>query len=323
MTHIMANQWLVAGEYENETARRIAEFKKTQTHVLRVESPDAAKHNIYNQMKKEVYRGQLEKLNGVPMLLGLDCSENEAKIIISIDLIRQHDLREGDIISCFAEKSHTAFVATEILTVNDVLVNDLKRSNFDQCEACYPTKRIALYDKEKANSLTSKYLHWLLPIGCGQRGCILSSPKAGKTNLLYEIAYNARKLNENLTVLVLLIDQSPENVTKFRKIVDSGNLVYTTYDDMPERQVFAAGFLLKRAKRLAESGNNVLFIVDSLSALAHAFNETRESSGGKTFSGGLESKTLQYIKKYFGAARCLEKSGSITMIGEREILRMS
>ena len=301
-------------ENYNETARRIAEFKKNKI-LLRVESPEAENHYIHNRMAKDVYRGQLETLNNVPLLLSLNCEEASDKIIIPIELIRKHDLRQGDIVSCFAEKSHTAFVATEILTINETLISDFKRQKFEECDACYATKRINVFDRNKANSVTAKYLQWILPLGCGQRGCIVSSPKAGKTNLLYEIVRDVNKLNNEVMVLVLLIDQSPENVTKFRKLVPNGNLVYTTYDDEPERQVFVADFLLKRAKRLAESGRNVFFVVDSLSELAHAFNETEASSGGKTFSGGLESKTLQYIKKYFGAARCLEGSGSLTMIG--------
>ncbi len=303
-------------EGENETARRIAEFKQNCTHVMRVEDGELAeKYDLRRRMEKPVLRGQLETLNGVSLLLALNCSDPDAKIIIPVELIHQYDLREGDIISCYVNKSHTAYVAYEILTINEMDVKNVRRYKFEDCAACYPSQRIALYDAEKTNALGMKYLHWLLPIGRGQRGCLISSPKAGKTNLLYDIAFHAMQLNQKLTTMVLLVDQSPENVTKFHKIIRKDNLVYTTYDDEPDRQVFAADFLLKRAKRYAECGNDVLLIVDSFTALARAFNDTDASVGGKTFQGGLESKTLQYIKKYFGTARCLENAGSITMIG--------
>lgn len=298
-----------------EMARRFAEFK-AQHHTMRVEDPNAPKEiRIENGKLPDVYLGQLTTLHNVSLLLSLNCFDNEEKIIIPVELIHKHDLREGDVVSCFAQKSKTALVATEILTIAGMDVKSLRRIKFEETMASYPSKRIQLFDCEKANSLAMKYVQWLLPLGRGQRGCILSSPKAGKTNILYEIAHNAKRLNENLTTLVLLIDQSPENVTRFRKIIKSDNLLYTTYDDDAERQVFVANFILNRAKRLAECGKDVLLIVDSFSALAHAYNQTNDSIGGKTFQGGLESKTLQYIKKYFGAARCFERGGSITMIG--------
>ena len=192
---------------------------------------------------------------------------------------------------------------------------DKKRTHFDQQGACYPSKRIALFDGQTVSSQDMKYLQWLLPIGKGQRGCIVSPPKAGKTTLLLEIAQAAYRLNYHLHVFCLLIDQSPEAVGKFRKIIPVENLLYTTYEDAPERQVFVADFLLQRAKSLAESGNDVLILVDSFNALARAFNETEESAGGKVLVGGIESKTIHYLKKYFGAARCLEGEGSITMLG--------
>ncbi len=301
---------------ENETARRIAEFQKNQRHVLRVEDENMAeKYDLRRRKERQVVRGQLETLNGVSLLLGPNCSDSDIKIIIPVELIHQHSLREGDILACFVKQSHTALVAYEILSINEVDVKYIKRRRFEECEAIYPSQRIALYDADKTNSLSMKYLDWLLPIGRGQRGCVISSPKVGKTTLLYDIVVHAKQFNQNLTTMVLLIDQSPENITKFRKIMRDENLVYTTYDDDPDKQVFVADFMLKRAKCFAECGKDVLFIVDSFTALARAFNNTNASIGGKTFQGNLESKTLQYIKKYFGAARCLEGAGSITMIG--------
>lgn len=301
-------------QVDDDFVQRMAELRKQNKDVLEVSDPLVEKYGM-DVIKNGLRRGQLTTLNGVPLLLKLDCSDSEPKIIVPVELIRQNDLREGDIVECITQQSNTALVAKVILTVNGIAAQQLQRETFENCDACYPAGYITLFKDGENNSLTAKYLHWLLPISRGQRGCIVSAPKAGKTMLLYEIAAHAKQWNEKLEVLVLLIDQSPENVTKFRNIVTPGNLVYTTYEDEPERQVFVAKFLLERAKRLAESRKDVLFIVDSLSDLAHAFNATEESVGGKTLNGGVEAKTIQFIKKYFGAARCFIQGGSLTMIG--------
>ncbi len=295
--------------------KRLQELREASNeNVVRFADPGAKERDIHKIFEKEIYRGQLETLNGVVLLLSLDGMEYEPKIIVPINLLRENGLRDGDIISCYAEKSHNALVATEILTVNDHSVDEVQRSNFEDSIACYPTERIHLYS-EKTDSVAMKYLQWLLPFGKGQRGCITSTPKGGKTNLLYDVAKAAIANNPYLTVMVLLIDQPPESIGAFRKIISSENIVYTTYEDEPERQVFVANFLLKRAKRLSECGRDVLLLVDSLNALAYAYNDTNDSIGGKVFANGIESKTLQFIKKYFGTARCLERGGSITILG--------
>ena len=291
--------------------KSLQQLRESGGNTVRFADPSAKE---YDNDNKEIYRGQLETLNGVSLLLSLDGMDVEPKIIVPINLLRENSLYDGDIVSCYAEKSHNALVVTKILTVNDRSLEDVKRSHFEDALACYPTERINVYS-ETNNSVAMKYLQWLLPFGKGQRGCITSSPKAGKTNLLYDVAKAAIANNPYLSVMVLLIDQPPESVGAFRKITSSENIIYTTYEDAPETQVFAANFLLKRAKRLAECGRDVLLVVDSLNALAYAYNDTNESAGGKVFANGIESKTLQFIKKYFGAARCLEDSGSLTILG--------
>jgi transcription termination factor Rho len=122
-------------------------------------------------------------------------------------------------------------------------------------------------------------------------------------------------LNPAAEVMLLLVDQSYEMLSEFHRAFGDLNFLYTTYEDDVDRQVFVADYILKRAKRYAESGKDVVLFVDSLTALAHAFNDTEASMGGKTLPCGLEVKTIHYLKKYFGAARSLEKGGSITIIG--------
>ena len=263
---------------------------------------------------RKIFKGQLETLNNVPMLLALNCKDTDEKLIISVELIRAYGLEQGDVITCYAEKRHNVLVATSVLTINELVVNTFARQKFETAEVCYPKEKIDFFDNTERRSIAMKYLQWLVPFGKGQRGCVVSSPKAGKSALLLEAAKALSNRNRKVKVFVLLVDQSPENVAQFRQYVDKDCLLCSTYEDEPDRQVFIADFILKRAKRYAECGNDVVLLVDSLNALAHAYNETDESAGGKVLISGLESKTLQYVKRYFGAARCFEKGGSLSIL---------
>ena len=290
---------------------RLRELKENP-HVLSVEDPNAEK--LKQKSEREMYRGQLETLNNVSMLLPLNCRDSDKRVIISIDTIRAYDLREGDLVTCYAEKRQTVLVATVILSVNDYVVDTFKRGDFEEKAVCDPHEQITFYNQEQG-ATSRKMLQWLVPIGLGQRGLILAPPKAGKTTLLTDMHTAATAHNSGVWVFSLLIDQSPETVAHCRKIYGKENLVYTTYEDEPERQVFVADFILRRAKRMAECGRNVVLLVDSFNALARAYNDTDASGGGKVLVGGMESKTIQYLKRYLGAARCFENGGSLTIIG--------
>lgn len=290
---------------------------KENERVLTVEDPRAKE--LEKNGVREIFKGQLETLNGVSMLLPLSCMDSANKIIVSVDMIRAYDLREGDVITCYAEKRNAVLVATTILTINELVADYFRRGSFDELSACYPREKINFSEGKRHATITEKCLEWLVPVGKGQRGLVIAPPKAGKSSLLLEAVRSAKTLNKGMKVFTLLVDQSPENIGQFRHFVGEENLVYTTYEDEPERQVFAADFLLRRAKRYAECGMDILLIVDSFTALAHAFNDTDASTGGKVLLGGMESKTVQYIKRYFGAARCFERGGSITILGSLSI----
>jgi transcription termination factor Rho len=180
------------------------------------------------------------------------------------------------------------------------------------CEPYLPLRFVKTGYNDKV-PVAAKAIVWILPLLKGQRACIRSLPKAGKTHLIYDLAMGAHG-QKDLRSFVLLLDQTPETVSRFRKLLPYTELIYTTYETDCDKQVYAAEFLLKRAKRYVESGYDVLLIVDSLNALARAYNETNESVGGKVLAGGLESKTVHYLKKYFGTSRCLEDGGSLTML---------
>jgi transcription termination factor Rho len=271
-------------------------------------------------ISKVVSRGQVSYFNEEWVLLPEDGSFPEKKVPISVSLIERHKLREGDGIACyFPEKDDWQRVEV-IISINGVGVEMLKdRPNFEECNVCYAQKRINVFEGGKNASLSHKCVEWLFPITCGQRACVVSSPKAGKTRILRELAQAVKRLNPHAEVLVLLCDQTPETVAEFTRIYGDRGLVYTTYEDDADRQVYVAEWVLKRAKRYAEMGRTVVLFVDSLTALARAFNDTEASMGGKTLPCGLEVKTVHYLKKYFGTARCLEKGGCITIFGALNI----
>ena len=264
------------------------------------------------------YVGQLETINGISTLLPLNCISAGMKVLVPIELIRKYDLHEGDVIDCTVEMQKNIFSAVKIIHINGMKVEYFRRSRFDG-KICYPYQKIKFCEYKQADPMVAKLLEWLVVVGKGQRGLVVAPPKTGKTALLTDMATYAKRANSNFVVVSLLIDQAPEAIALYRDMVGGDNLLYSTYEDSPERQMFVAEFALKRAKSYAESGKDVLLLVDSFNAMSRAFNETDESLGGKTLSCGLESKTIQYLKRYFGTARCLEKGGSLTIIGALSI----
>lgn len=263
----------------------------------------------------QLYIGQVQKLDNVCWILPLNCVDKGENILISDTLADCYGLREGDVVKCYAVPSSKALVAKEITEINGLSLSEIQRVRFDEEEIVAPFERLVFSDGVRYASETLKFLQWLVPVCKGQRGCVISSPKIGKTRILLQVADAVTKLNDKLEVFALLVDQTPETVAEYRKAVDAEHLLATTYDDEPDRQIFVAEYVLKRVKCYAECGKHVLLIVDSLNALAHAYNDTDASAGGKTLSCGLETKTLHYLKKFFGTARALQSGGSITVLG--------
>lgn len=292
--------------------------ERNDQDVLILNDPQA--EDMESQLVKGIFRGQAHIETQPKLLLPLGCKPADDPVVLPDSLARAYDLREGDIVSYRARESKDGRVAASILSINGLAVETgkpLTRVAFDARNALYPSARLRLFAQGKSESTEAKYLQWVLALAKGQRCCILSAPKTGKTELLYQTAKAAISAENSLQVVALLVGRSYEEVGRFRGLIPEceENLIYTTYEEDPERQIFVAELALNRAKRLAECGFDVLLLVDSLSALASAYNDTKESVGGKVLAGGLESKTLQYIKKYFGAARNLEGGGTLTMVG--------
>ena len=186
----------------------------------------------------------------------------------------------------------------------------MKRTTFDNLIPIYPQKRIKL---ETSNSeYTMRIMDLLCPIGKGQRGMIVAPPKAGKTTILKKIANSITANNPEVELIVLLIDERPEEVTDMRRSI-KGDVIYSTFDELPEHHVKVAEMVLERAKRWTEQNKDVVILLDSITRLARAYNLVVPASG-RTLSGGLDPAALHKPKRFFGAARNTENAGSLTIL---------
>ena len=188
--------------------------------------------------------------------------------------------------------------------------NAMKRTKFDDLIPIYPNKRLKLETNPK--EYTMRLMDLLSPIGKGQRGMIVAPPKAGKTTILKKIANSITTNNPEVELIVLLIDERPEEVTDMRRSI-KGDVIYSTFDELPEHHVKVAEMVLERAKRLTEQHKDVVILLDSITRLARAYNLVIPSSG-RTLSGGLDPSALHKPKRFFGAARNTENAGSLTIL---------
>ena len=196
-------------------------------------------------------------------------------------------------------------------TINDDRLEiALKRKAFESLIPIYPNERLKLENMDKEYS--TRLIDLIAPIGKGTRGMIVAPPKAGKTTMLKQIANSIIKNNKEVYLIVLLIDERPEEVTDIERSVDA-EVVYSTFDESPEHHIKVARMVLERAKRLVEQNRDVVILLDSITRLARANNLTVEPSG-RTLSGGLDPACLHFPKKFFGAARNIENGGSLTIL---------
>ena len=185
-----------------------------------------------------------------------------------------------------------------------------KRKPFDTLTPIYPNKRLHL--ETSSSGFSMRLIDLIAPVGYGQRGLLVAPPKAGKTTLLKNIAQSITKNHPDVKLIVLLIDERPEEVTDMKRSID-GEVIYSTFDETPEHHVKIAELVFERAQRLVEHKKDVVILLDSLTRLARAYNLTLPSSG-KTLSGGLDPCALHKPKRFFGAARNIEEGGSLTIL---------
>ena len=235
-------------------------------------------------------------------------------VYVSPVLIRKMNLTTGDMVQGKAKRNNEADKFRALIYVNRVNGEKPERSinrvRFDQMTPVHPYERLRL--SHRVNDYSTRLIDLMAPVGRGQRGLIVSPPKAGKTILLQNIAKSLEEKYQDLTIMMLLIDERPEEVTEMIETIDS-EVLYSTFDETAENHIKIAEMALKRAQALASMGKDVVILLDSITRLARAYNIVTASSG-RTLSGGIDPLALYAPKRFFGSARKLREGGSITIL---------
>jgi transcription termination factor Rho len=235
-------------------------------------------------------------------------------VYVSASQIKKLGLKMGDVITGFArapKETERYYGLLRVETINGIKLTSLRRRvDFDELVPVYPYQRLRL--ETTPDNISARVIDIIAPIGKGQRGLIVAPPKAGKTTLLKTIANSIMANHPEVYLIVLLIDERPEEVTDIKRSV-RGEVISSTFDEMPENHMRVADLTLEKAKRLVEAGRDVVILLDSLTRLSRASNLTCTPSG-RTLSGGLDPAALYKPKHFFGAARKIENGGSLTII---------
>ena len=239
----------------------------------------------------------------------------ENDIYVSPSQIRRFNLRTGDEVQGKVREAKEGEKFKALLFVEKVNGEDpnkaIGRKAFESLTPIYPNERLHLESKDR-NDLSSRLMDIICPIGKGQRGIIVAPPKAGKTTLLKKVAQNISRNYPDVKLIVLLIDERPEEVTDMKRSID-GDVIYSTFDEEPQNHIKVSRMVLERAKRMVEQGKDVVILLDSITRLSRAYNLTITPTG-RTLSGGLDPGALIMPKKFFGAARNIEEGGSLTIL---------
>lgn len=256
----------------------------------------------------------INRAEGFGFLRPINYSSSQEDIYISSSQIRRFDLRNGDLVSGTARPPRQGEKFNGLMQVGFVNGKDpeeaKERDHFPGLTPLYPEKQMVL--ETTRGRIASRMLDLICPIGFGQRGLIVAPPKAGKTSLLKEIANGITTNYPEAELIILLIDERPEEVTDIERTVDA-EVVYSTFDQLPENHIKISELVLERALRLVEDGRDVIILMDSLTRLARAYNLTIPPSG-RTLSGGIDPAALYRPKKFFGSARNIEEGGSLTIL---------
>ena len=263
----------------------------------------------------QIVEGILEVLpDGYGFLRGDNYLSTPKDVYISPIQIRRFKLDKGDKVKGIARLPKEGEKFPALIYVGEVNGESpekaYRRQKFDDLTPIYPDERIRL--ETVPNEYAMRIIDLMSPIGKGQRGMIVAPPKVGKTTLLKKIANSITTNNPEIELIVLLIDERPEEVTDMRRSI-KGDVIYSTFDELPEHHVKVAEMVLERAKRLTEQKKDVVILLDSITRLARAYNLSIPSSG-RTLSGGLDPSALHKPKKFFGAARNIENGGSLTIL---------
>lgn len=299
----------IEAEKENENVSRVSTGITSDENQNKEEKNQRKNTDGVNQVC-----GILEILtDGFGFLRTDNYLSGTGDIYVSPTQIRRFNLKTGDEVSGKArfQKDEKFPALIYVDTVNgDSLDVSIKRKPFSSLTPIYPDKRIPLHTNQV--DFAMRLIDLIAPIGYGQRGLIVAPPKAGKTTMLKSIAKSISGGDKNLKLIVLLIDERPEEVTDMQRSID-GEVIYSTFDEPPEHHAKVAEIVLERAQRLVEHGKDVVILLDSITRLARAYNLTIPPTG-RTLSGGLDPGALHSPKRFFGAARNIENGGSLTIL---------
>lgn len=278
------------------------------------EDNNSSGYKLTNEGDK-IVEGVLEVLpDGYGFLRGDNYLSTSDDVYISPVQIRRFRLDKGDKVKGIARMPKEGEKFPALIYVGEVNGDApemaYRRKKFDDLIPIHPNERIHL--ETKPTEYAMRIIDLMSPIGKGQRGMIVAPPKVGKTTLLKKIANSISTNNPEIELIVLLIDERPEEVTDMRRSI-KGDVIYSTFDELPEHHVKVAEMVLERAKRLTEQNKDVVILLDSITRLARAYNLVIPSSG-RTLSGGLDPSALHKPKKFFGAARNIEHGGSLTIL---------
>ena len=291
------------GGFQKQNQQQVQNFNTQVLNESKEVEEELLEREGYLEINPDGY-GFLRVLNG---------TFNEMDAYVSTMKIKQYGLRRGDYVHSLCKKvqeGRPAAVVT-VTKINGIDAETLGiRPNFDDLVPIYPNERLRL--ETTPREYATRCIDLVSPIGKGQRGIIVSPPKAGKTTLLKMIAAAIAQNYPEVELKVLLIDERPEEVTDMQRSI-KGEVVYSTFDELPEHHTKTAEMLLERAKRLVESGKDVVVLLDSLTRLARAYNITIPPTG-RTLSGGIDPGALHSPKRFFGSARNIENGGSLTII---------
>ena len=307
---------------KDELIEMLSQILNQNNSIKREEKVEKEESNTSEEMSgyklttegDEIVEGILDILpDGYGFLRGDNYLSTPKDVYISMVQIRRFKLDTGDIIKGISrfregEKFPSLIFVGEVN--GESPEKAAKRKRFDELTPIYPDERIKL--ETTSNEYAMRIIDLISPIGKGQRGMIVAPPKVGKTTLLKKIANSISANTPDAKLIVLLIDERPEEVTDMKRSIN-GEVIYSTFDELPEHHVKVAEMVLERAKRLVEQGQDVVILLDSITRLARAYNLTIPSSG-KTLSGGLDPASLHKPKKFFGAARNIEHGGSLTIL---------
>lgn len=238
-------------------------------------------------------------------------------VYVSPSQIRRFNLKTGDVLTGKVRPKRDTEKYGALYYLEKVngfsLEQAVSRKNFEDLTPVFPNERLRM--ETDSRNMAMRILDLVCPIGKGQRGMIVSPPKAGKTTLLKEIAKSIKRNNSEMHMIILLIDERPEEVTDIKEAIEGENIevIYSTFDETPEHHKHVSEMVIERAKRLVEHGQDVIILLDSITRLARAYNLTVAPSG-RTLSGGLDPAALHMPKRFFGAARNMREGGSLTIL---------